>query len=115
MELPVLHRAGDRRLRTRGPRCARGGGTTRGAAAAARQFPEGGADIAARPNAGRVAHLTTRRRCDYVRSSHFRLLRIQMIRSLNLALVVVIRLLGLIIIGLGGEGTRVQRMGFAES
>jgi len=33
-------------------------------------------------------------------------------RTLNLALVVVIRLLGLII-GLGGEGTRVQRASFA--
>jgi len=36
-----------------------------------------------------------------------------MLRPDNLLLVVVIQLLGLIIIGLRGEGTRVQRMGFA--
>jgi hypothetical protein len=34
-------------------------------------------------------------------------------RDRNLLLVVVIRLLGLIIIGLRGEGTRVQRMAYA--
>jgi len=37
-----------------------------------------------------------------------------MYRDHNLLLVVVIRLLGLIIIGLRGEGTRVQRMVYAS-